>query len=476
VNQAASLHQLLASARKRCVSHLALDALLLALAVGFGTAAIVLIAGTEFLGFYWIAIGLLIGLGIGFWLLRKRTPAEYAVAQQMDQRLSLQDTLSTAAYFSSPAAPAQTDPTIRDAQLTRAAEIAQTVDIKAALPMGRPSSLYPATVLALIAIGVFLFRFAVTGSFDPRASLIKNALNALVSPSGEKTKVPGQQGKGDKQGDGETDKQDTADKDKNDFAGDPASEPNPNSPDQQNQAKNDADKDDQNQDKQDGQNSDSQSPQGKPVAQDDQKNQGNPQNGNQGNQQNQDESMFDKMKQAISDLMNKMKPQSGEGKGKSNQKSESSQAKAEESKDDNQSDNSQDSNENQNGADTQETANNAANQSSKEQQNGAGNNEGDKSQKQAEALKAMGKLSELMGKRAENITGAVMVEVGSTKQQMKTPISQSAAKHSEAGSEIHRDEVPPMYQQFVQQYFDQVRKTAPAANKAAAASAPASQP
>jgi hypothetical protein len=51
-----------------------------------------------------------------------------------------------------------------------------------------------------------------------------------------------------------------------------------------------------------------------------------------------------------------------------------------------------------------------------------------------------------------------MVEVPSGKQQLRTPYSQRRAAHAEAGGEIHRDEVPLMYQEFVQQYFEQVRK------------------
>ncbi len=73
----------------------------------------------------------------------------------------------------------------------------------------------------------------------------------------------------------------------------------------------------------------------------------------------------------------------------------------------------------------------------------------------------MGKITELLGKRAENVKGAVMVEVGSTKQQLKTPVGQGQSTHAEAGSEIHRDEVPPIYEQFVQQYYEKIRKTPP---------------
>ena len=73
----------------------------------------------------------------------------------------------------------------------------------------------------------------------------------------------------------------------------------------------------------------------------------------------------------------------------------------------------------------------------------------------------MGKISEIFGKRAENLKGEVTVEVSSGDQQLKTPYSQSAAAHSDTGGEIHRDEVPLIYQQYVQQYFEQVRKLPP---------------
>jgi hypothetical protein len=66
-----------------------------------------------------------------------------------------------------------------------------------------------------------------------------------------------------------------------------------------------------------------------------------------------------------------------------------------------------------------------------------------------------------------------MVEVGSTKQQLKTPLGQSESTHAEAGSEIHRDEVPPIYEQFVEQYFDKIRKPgAPATPTPATAAQP----
>jgi hypothetical protein len=55
-----------------------------------------------------------------------------------------------------------------------------------------------------------------------------------------------------------------------------------------------------------------------------------------------------------------------------------------------------------------------------------------------------------------------MVEVGSSKQPLKTPWSQRQTTHGDSGGELHRDEVPLMYQQFVQHYFEGIRKLPPA--------------
>ena len=88
----------------------------------------------------------------------------------------------------------------------------------------------------------------------------------------------------------------------------------------------------------------------------------------------------------------------------------------------------------------------------------------------------MGKISEIIGKRAANITGEVMVEVSPGKQQLKTQYSQQNATHVEAGGEINRDEVPLAYQQYVQQYFAQVRKLPAGKSKAAPDSKPSATP
>ncbi len=170
---------------------------------------------------------------------------------------------------------------------------------------------------------------------------------------------------------------------------------------------------------------------------------------------------MNKVKDALNQMMNKMK--SSPKDSDKNQKSdptESEQQAAQEGQSQEKGDSKQ-SKDGKQSNNAQDGSNTAQMKSSQDTQSGMGSQEGDKTAKQAEALKAMGKISELLGKRAENVKGAVMVEVGSTKQQLKTPLGQSESTHAEAGSEIHRDEVPPIYEQFVEQYFDKIRKPAP---------------
>ena len=91
---------------------------------------------------------------------------------------------------------------------------------------------------------------------------------------------------------------------------------------------------------------------------------------------------------------------------------------------------------------------------------GIGRQDGNKDTKLAEQLAAMGKISEIIGKRSANVTGEITVEVPSSQQRLQTPYSQTNATHTDAGGDISRDEVPVIFQQYVQQYFEQIEKTA----------------
>jgi hypothetical protein len=95
---------------------------------------------------------------------------------------------------------------------------------------------------------------------------------------------------------------------------------------------------------------------------------------------------------------------------------------------------------------------------SEDAKSGAGQDDGKKDIENAKALEAMGEISELLGERSAAVSGDLQVEVGTTNQQLKTALTQQKAGHTDAGGEIHRDQVPLAYQTFVERYFQEVRK------------------
>ncbi len=448
-----SLIEFLTKARKRSILHLLLDYLVLSAAIALGGAVIVLLAGTQVLSWLWLVLVSAVSLATGLYLARKRFPSVYLVAQWIDARLKLADTLSTAAFFLK--SPGNADTTVRENQCRQAEHLAESVDLKQALPLTRPRALYAAIGLAAVVAGMFLLRYAVLGSFDPRTPLAPGALASLLRPAEQQAKAGGSHDDGNPPGDGREESKEAA---KNsDFAGEPPSEPTPSTANNQKpqnaQQASDKDKPAESKDKSD-------SPSGDEQSKDKQNEQGDKQDAKENAKANQDASLLDKVREALSDMLNKMK--SSPSESAKNQKGDQQNENEQQSGSDGQAQLKSDSQQTKNGkqaSDAQDGAN--AQSKSQEQQSGIGRQEGDKAAKQAEALKAMGKITELLGKRAENVKGAVMVEVGSTKQQLKTQVSQSQASHGEAGSEIHRDEVPPIYEEFVQQYFEQIRKASP---------------
>ena len=207
------------------------------------------------------------------------------------------------------------------------------------------------------------------------------------------------------------------------------------------------------------------------------------QNSNQAGSDGDNSSLADKLRDAISNLLAKMKPQSNSNQGQ--QRSASQPPGAQSGQKQNQSKDGASKSANQEQADansggesqgeqqqggTDQPAQGKSQGNSNERPNspdgksGIGNQDGDKSAREAAELAAMGKISEIIGKRAANITGEVMVEVSSGKQQLKTEYSQKNATHVEAGGEINRDEIPLAYQQYVQQ-IREVRKLPAAKTK-----------
>lgn len=476
-------------------------------AVSAALAAVILLLllGTQILDWRWIAFLPLAALAAGTYLVRRRLPSMYAVAQAIDHRLDLADTVSTALYFHEHPSACDSGE-LRELQLERANRLASEADVRRAIPYTVPRAIYPMAALLLVASSLFALRYGLTRKLDlspPLARIIqqnfgfedhppmaRNARQPLPPQSSdprddsvsapdpqdlqgseqpsedpqEGSQAAGEQkdGKGKKASDDgkpqEGDEADNAEGQEKGQPGDDRSGSDQNSGDQQGKGEQ----------KQDA-------------------------NGKDANSSSDNSSLLNKFKDAVQNLLSKVKPQQGNNAQQQNGQNQNSKqspqgkqdGKQQASKDGKKQDGGGqqgDSQEGQAGEQAQDSQDpqskgsgkSDAQQASKQPGSGIGSQDGDKSIKQAEQLAAMGKISEIFGKRSANITGEATVEVQSTSQQLRTPYAQRGAQHSQGGAEISRDEVPVALQAYVEQYFELARKQAQPAN--GAATTPAANP
>jgi hypothetical protein len=471
-----------------------------------GTAALVafillLLFGTQVLSWQVALLIPLAAAAFGLYRVQRQMPSRYAVAQLIDHRLGLADHLSTAVFFSEVNTNARVAPEIREAQFERAGRLAQGVDVRRAVPYTMPRSVYVMASLTLVAGSLFALRYGLSRRLDLKqplanflpesitggkpASQAKNARrNSKQTPEtpddGSTAANPDQQNPGQEpdqeiQAPGESQTESIA---KMDAKSMPTQKPGEQGDNEM--ASDDADSQ--------GEGAASQnSEEGQDGQQGDSKGgQSDKQNGDKQDAKNASESssLMSKMKDAFQNLLSKAKPQQNQqgspqqGKDQKAAQSKSQQGSKQNGKD-GQPQNGQQGDA-QEGEDGQEAKNSEnaqqgkgqgksdSQQSSKQPGSGIGSQDGDKAIRNAEQLAAMGKISEIVGKRAATISGEATVEVQTTNQQLHTPYAQKGAEHTQAGAQISRDEVPVALQPYVQQYFEQVRKqtvAAPAVKK-----------
>jgi len=193
----------------------------------------------------------------------------------------------------------------------------------------------------------------------------------------------------------------------------------------------------------------------------------------------QNASLVAKLRDAMSNLLSKMRPQNGSGSQQQSSAGQNAQkagaqragqrqngASGEGQQQQRGGQESADADSQQMGAEGKDGQNSQAKgggqsadqQAANQPGSGIGRQDGNKDTKLAEQLAAMGKISEIIRTRSDNVTGEITVEVATSQQQLHTPYTQSNATHADSGGEISRDEVPVIFQQYFQQYFEQVRK------------------
>ena len=479
-------------ARHRILANEALRHAAYSVSAALASLILLLLAGTQILGWAWLLLLPAIALAAGTYATWRTAPSPYLVAQRVDHNLKLADTLSTALFF----APADQDARSSDtryAQWSQAERIAAGVDPRHAIPIRMPRALYGTALLALVAGSLFALRYGLDRRLDLRAPLARIVQEKLGYPASRQTardrqrpaahdpKRPEEPGfsldQSQQKSPGELD---AAPDSALDTVGVPdVDKAASGRPDNSKLAQSS---------QLEGERNLSEEPEGVSANPGDQQSADGRKGPGQGKQGQGDDkqasgnsgensSLLGKFRDAMSSLMNRMRQQAGAkgaqrqtGAQKGGQQKSQSGNAGENGKQGQQPGDGQqaDAKDAQPGDDSQNAQNSqpggpgqsGEQPATKQPGSGIGRQDGSKDVKLAEQLAAMGKISEIIGKRAANVTGEVTVEVENSNQQLRTPYAPRDARHAQAGGEINRDEVPAALQAYVEQYFEQVRKQA----------------
>jgi len=490
---------LIGSARRRLQIQILSSQALVALSIGSVGLVLLLILGTQVLDWYWPVLLALGSFGFLVYRVWNHLPNTYQSAQIVDQRLSTFDLFSTAHHFRNQPRTPLTDTLIEAADTT-----AVNYHASDAVPFRMPSGWARAIGLATVALSLLVFRYAFQSTLDLSAPIAPGMYELLAS--GEKptlaaksnAKNPNEQPlegfgitdssqqrldeKGIEKGQ-ELSSEATTSTESASSSQKPGQFQQSMSPSEDGEKMEGAEKGDSSA----AGDKNSQSDQGNKAG--DKKNSaadkksGAPQN--QGNQQGEKSSLMDKFKDAMANMMNKMKsPDKSEGQQQQAQNKDGQQGNGQQQQQSNKGQQAQDKqqsggqqqndpNGQQQGEGNEKSPNQQArggdksNQpSSGDQKSGTGKQDGSKDIQLAEQQRAMGKISEVFGKRAQNSQGEIMIEVSSSKSQaLKTNYSDKSGTHGDSAGVIRRDEVPLIFQNYVQRYFEELRKSPPPAPK-----------
>jgi hypothetical protein len=488
-------------ARRRMLANEVVQQAAYSFSAALGSLILLLLLGTQILSWPWLVLLPAGALAAGIYAIRRRTPSPYRVAQQVDRRLDLSDTLSTALFFAGATdRPGPAD--IRRAQRSQAERLAAGLDLRRAIPMRVPRAVYGTALLGLIASSLFALRYGLSHRLDlrpPLARIVQEKLSGGERPESARVRKPPALREPDRPEDAAFSLDEAQQKGPGELDGAPeqaldtVDEPNvDNSKSGANRA--DAAKAARSQQAETGQSEGEESEgmsldTGNQESADGRQGPGAGKQGQGGEKQasgspGENSSLLNKFRDALSSLLSRMRQQTGAAGARqeaSAQGSRQSQSQAGNSREDGkqgrqggdgqpsdvQDGQSGDPSQNSQSAQSRSAGQGGQEPSTKQPGSGIGRQDGSKDVKLAEQLAAMGKISEIIGKRSANVTGDVTVESQSGNQQLRTPYAERAAHHTEAGGEISRDEVPVALQTYVQQYFEEVRKLAPGTGSAA---------
>jgi hypothetical protein len=458
-----SLPSVLSAAARRYVSVLVFSETPIALSFLLGAAIILLLAGTRLIDVRWLWVAAVTGLLFAGIRVRKRWLSRYRLAQTLDRRLHLNDSLSTAWYLLTQNSVSESTTTAR--QIAGAEGVASAIEPRRAFPFEWTSVWAMPGILALVIVALFTVRHGRSERLDLRSSLLPAPVQRLLLPQrSEANEIQHHASKSSPQNPQAS------------MPPDQSGVPIAERPNELTAGKS--------MDGTGGANSLGASSGSAEKALDDLQ---RAQQLASDQQRNSSSSLLNRMQNALGGVMAKLQqalkpgdsrpPKNGQNGEPSPDDEKNSQAGEANAKSPSQQADSSptqrgDTNGQPSAAQPQavEKTNSAAqlgnakqpaNESGDNSQSGAGRNDGRKDLREAEQLKALGKLEEIIGKRSASVTGDMTIEKSSGKQQLQTEYSNEVARHSDQGGEVNRDEIPPEYRAYIRAYMDAIHKRAP---------------
>src|SRR5262249_20754856 len=123
---------------------------------------LLLLTGTEVLNWQWTVLIPVGAIAYGLYRTLRRLPSPYQIAQLVDTRAALSDSISTALHFSQEEPASHVSPEIRRFQHDLADRMANGVDVRKAVPYTMPRTVYVMAALLLVATSLFALRYGLT--------------------------------------------------------------------------------------------------------------------------------------------------------------------------------------------------------------------------------------------------------------------------------------------------------------------------
>jgi hypothetical protein len=482
------IESLVRNAHRRCLALLYLEQSAIAASFVFAGCALVLIVGTQLLNWYWLVLLGALGVAIAAMRVRRRLSSPYVTAQALDSRLALFDSISTAWHVTQ--TPSLADTPAGRLQLSQAEILAAEIDPKCVFPVKLQRSWTFALAVAAIALSLFSVRYLVQRNMNLSHALVPLHLDQLTAALRSKIGEAGQAEPspslaGNQKNETQQARAQGTDPRMNDVLGmkNPVEAPSKEGGAQNNSGS--AKSADDGNSPLSGKTPGGENPSDKASASSSKDtSNGAAKSDEQGNQSQasedqKNESLMSRMKDAASSFMAKMKPdnpsqspqassqnsaapdqdQTQNENGQSQSQTSASQSAQAQSKSDAKSSAQAQATEMSQAGDSRNSGN-SENKEGNQSKSGIGKQDGGKEVKLAQEQEAMGKLAEIIGKRSRDLSGEMMVEVPSGRQQLRTAYTGQVAEHSDKSGEINRDEIPVALQPYVREYMELVRRDA----------------